>query len=207
MLAAIAANANAESSTTSAQFWPEIQVHVGINPKTKIILLGNITRERETSRNLEGQLGINIDHKLTDIFSVRAGYRFAGEMGHEEPYTEHRILLEQTFQFKLPYAFMLSMRTREDLRFVNRSFSVRVRERATLERNVEIGGYTFTPYASAEVFFDTRYDRFNRHRFALGTVFPISKSVALDGYASRQSDTHPQRKHVNAFGVTLVLSY
>lgn len=197
----------AQSSTTSTQFWPEIQLHLGLDSKTKIILLGNIARDRETARNLEGQLGINIDHKLTDIFSVRAGYRFGGALGDEEPYTEHRILLEQTFQFALPHRFQLSMRTREDLRVVNRSFSARFRERATIERSFEIGRHAFTPYASAEIFFDTRHDRFSRHRFAIGTVLPVTKWLALDAYASRQTDTHPQRRHVNAFGLSIVLSH
>lgn len=197
----------AQSSTTSTQFWPEIQIHLGLDPKTKIILLGNLARDRETNRNLEGQLGINIDHKLTDYFSIRAGYRFGGALGDEEPYTEHRILLEQTFQFALPHAFQLSMRTREDLRFVNQSFSARFRERATIERNFKIDGITLAPYASAEIFYDTRHDRFSRHRFAIGTVLPVTKWLALDAYASRQTDTHPQRKHVNAFGITIVLTH
>src|SRR5262249_28367607 len=101
------------------QFWPEGQAHIALDPHTKIILLANLTRDRETSRNLEGQLGVNIDYRLTDIFSVRAGYRFAGSLVEDDPYTEHRILLEQTFQFRLPYKFQLALRTREDLRLVN----------------------------------------------------------------------------------------
>lgn len=206
-LAGGASVAQAQSSTTGTQFWPEIQLHIGLDPKTKIILLGNITRDRETAQNLEGQLGVNIDHKLTDFFSVRAGYRYGTSLIEEEPYTEHRILLEQTFHFALPEMLQLSMRTREDFRFVNGSYSTRVRERATVERSFDIGGFTFAPYASGEIFYDSRYGRFSRHRLALGTVVPIAKSFSVDLYASRQTDTHPEVRHVNAIGLTLVFGH
>ena len=194
-------------SRTSTQFWPEIQIHVGLDPQTKLIFLGNISRDRETARNLEGQIGIHIDHKLTDIFSVRAGYRFGGSLVENDPFTEHRLLFEQTFQFALPEKFYLSFRTREDLRLVNSAFSIRLRERASIERTVAVGGLSVTPYGSAEIFFDTRYDRFSRYRFAVGAVTPITKSVNLDVYWSRQTDTRPERKHVNAIGASLIFNY
>src|SRR5262245_47788741 len=80
--------AHAQSGHTSTQFWPEVQLHIGLDPNTKVILLGNIARDRETAKNLEGQLGLNIDHKFNDVFSVRAGYRYAGSLIEEDPFTE-----------------------------------------------------------------------------------------------------------------------
>lgn len=199
--------APAEADETRAEFWPEAQLHLGLDPQTKIILLGNISRSRETRSNLEGQLGINVDYRFDDMFSVRAGYRFATSLVRDDPYTEHRFLFEQTFRFQLPWSLLLSLRTREDLRFIDGKFSARFRERATIERNVEIGGYTFTPYGSAEAFYDTRYDTFSRYRFALGAVFPVNKNISLDASVVRQTDLKSSTRHVNAVGLTLVLSY
>jgi len=197
----------AAQTRTSTQFWPEIQIHVALDPRTKLIFLGNIARDRELSRNLEGQVGIHIDHKLTDIFSVRAGYRFGGSLVEGDPFTEHRLLLEQTFQFPLPQKFVASFRTREDFRLLNGDLSVRLRERVTIERTITFDNFSITPYGSAEIYFDTRYDRFSRHRFMAGAVVPVFKSLSIDVYWSRQSDTRPERKHVNAIGVSLIFNY
>lgn len=206
-LVANTAGEAAAQTRTSTQFWPEIQVHVGLDPRTKLIFLGNIARDRELSRNLEGQVGVHIDHKLTDIFSVRAGYRFGGSLVESDPLTEHRLLLEQTFQFPFPEKIFISFRTREDFRVLNGDLSVRLRERVTIERTLTFGNLSVTPYGSAEIYFDTRYDRFSRFRFMAGAVAPIVKSLSIDVYWSRQTDTRPERKHVNAIGASLIFSY
>ncbi len=199
--------AQVQADDTRNEFWPEAQFHLGFTPQTKLILLANITRTRKTHTSLEGQLGITLDHRFNDIFSMRAGYRYGTSLVADDPSTEHRILLEQTFRFRLPWKFLLSFRTREDLRFIDGDFSTRIRERAKLERDVEFEGYTFTPYGSAEIYYDTRFNRFARNRFILGAVFPVTKHFSVDAYIARQNDSRPQIKHVNALGLTLTFTF
>ena len=197
----------AQSDDTQVEFWPEAQVHLTVAPQTKIILLSNVSRARETGTSLEGQLGISLDYRFDDTFSVRTGYRYSTSLVEDDPSTEHRILFEQTFRFRFSSKFLLSLRTREDLRFIDSEFSARIRERAMIERDSEIEGYTFTPYGSAEVYYDTRFDSLNRNRFILGVVFPVTNHFSVDIYGARQNDNRSSPNHVNALGLTLTLSY
>ena len=71
--------------------------------------------------------------------------------------------------------FSADFRTREDFRWLNTGFFVRLRERIQVQRDITIATYVFTPYASAEVFFDTQYNRMSRYRLTLGVTLPIDE--------------------------------
>jgi hypothetical protein len=54
---------------------------------------------------------------------------------------------------------LLIDRNRLDLRWVDGNFSWRCRNRLTLERHFKMGGNrALTPYASGELFYDSRFD-------------------------------------------------
>ena len=197
----------ASAQNVHYEFWPEVQVNVRLGEALRLLTLANVSRARDSGTRLEGQLGVALDYRIAELLSVRGGYRFAQSLEPGESRTEHRILLEQTLHFRLPAEFELAMRTRQDFRFVNGKFSARIRERAALERPVAIEGYTFVPYTSAEIFYDTRYDAFSRSRFTLGSVFPMTKHMSVDLYYARQDDWRSEPKRVNAWGMTLMLSF
>ncbi|TAJ91048.1 MAG: DUF2490 domain-containing protein [Reyranella sp.] len=96
--------------------------------------------------------------------------------------------------------------TREDFRWLDSGFAVRLRERLQVQRDVTIGNYTFTPYTSAEVFFDTRYGQFARYRLTLGTTFPIDKHISVEPYLIRQVDWVPSGVITNALGFILIMA-
>ena len=109
-------------------------------------------------------------------------------------------------------------RNREDVRFLKGDFSFRYRNRLTIEREFELKKRTITPYVSGEVFYDTRYDTWNRNRLATGVQISLSRGplrkmllpkcqVILDLYYLRQNDSRSDTKHVNAIGVALTLYF
>ena len=63
------------------------------------------------------------------------------------------------------------------------------------------------PYMSAEIYFDTRYDRFNRYRLIAGVSLPIAGPFTLEPYYAYQVDVYPSDKFVNAFGLVLIASF
>jgi Protein of unknown function (DUF2490) len=75
-----------------------------------------------------------------------------------------------------------------------------------LERDFGIRNFRFTGYGSAEIYYDSRFDTFNRNRFVIGTTFPVNKHFALDLSYARQNDSRSQPNHVNAIGVVLVFT-
>jgi hypothetical protein len=62
----------------------------------------------------------------------------------------------------------LSDRNRGDLKFVNSLFTPIYRNRLQLEKPLRTGRIGLIPYASAEAFYDTRYDQFNQFHFTAG---------------------------------------
>jgi hypothetical protein len=98
-------------------------------------------------------------------------------------------------------------RNRADFRWLQGDYSFRYRNRIRLERDTAVRKYDFVPYGTAEFFYNTRYDMFNRNRFIVGVEMPITPRAMVDTYVARQNDSRSSPEHVNALGVALNLSF
>jgi len=214
----------AKAQTTSNEFWPEIDVYVNLNPKFRLFLLATSSRSVEDgevfkAEAFEAQIGAHLDYIPNQNIVLRAGYRFGTSVGEtDSPYTENRILTEQTLRKLLPGRLLLSDRNREDFRFINGDFSFRYRNRVTIEREFRFKHRNLTPYAAGEIYYDTRYSAWNRNRLTAGIQTslrpgPILKmllpkrQIILDLYYTRQNDSRSQTQHVNALGASLAFYF
>lgn len=215
----------AQEPNTRTEFWPEINVYINVKPKVRLFLMGTVSKSVEdgeirNAQSFEGQIGAHIDYILNDHVILRTGYRFGTSVGDtDSPYKEHRLLTEQTLRKLLPGNLLLSDRNREDFRFVNGDFSFRYRNRVTIEREFHLfKGRTITPYASGEIFYDTRYSVWNRNRLAVGFQQSLrrgpvrrmllpKRQVILDLYYMRQNDSRSETQHVNAIGAALAFYF
>lgn len=212
------ARAQQESETTK-QFWPEVDVYVPLNEKFRLFFLATTTKAQETRENTEGQIGAHIDYQLNKKVSFRTGYRYGFSLGGSDPFEEHRIIFEQTLRQPLPLQLLLSDRNREDLRWVNGEFSARYRNRVTLEREFKVLNRPVTPYGSAEVFYDSRFDTWNRNRLSVGvqvafkrgvpliSLIHPKKQLVLDVYVTKQNDSRSQPSHVKALGMSFSIYF
>jgi hypothetical protein len=147
------------------------------------------------------------DEKLRPLM-FRVGYRYNSTIeDNGDPFREHRGILEAHLRWLFKGGVLVSDRSRFDLRWVNGVYSWRYRNRLLLEREIGIGGYHVTPYASGEVYYDSRYETWSRDRFALGVQAPLHPRVLLDTYYMRQNDWRSQPAHVNALGLALNLFF
>jgi hypothetical protein len=213
LTAALTSVAHAQDPGPTKQFWPEVDVYVPLNEKVRLFFLATTTKAEETRDNTEGQIGAHVDYQLTRKISLRTGYRYGFSMGGSDAFKEHRIVFEQTLKQPLPLQLLLSDRNREDLRWVNGVYSARYRNRVTLEREFKVLGRGVTPYGSAEVFYDSRFDAWNRNRLAVGMQLALKrgaplislihpkKQFVLDVYVTRQNDSRSQPARVKALGI------
>jgi len=214
LAAAFSSGARAQQDhENTKQFWPEVDVYVPLNEKFRLFFLATTTKAQETRENTEGQIGAHLDYHLYKKVSLRTGYRYGFSLGGSDPFKEHRILFEQTLRQPLPLEVLLSDRNREDLRWVNGEFSARYRNRVTLEREFKLLNRAFTPYGSAEGFYDSRFNTWNRNRLAVGVQIafkrgtPLIKLIhpkeqfVLDLYLTRQNDSRSQPGRVKALGM------
>lgn len=215
----------AQESTTKREFWPEVDVYITVKPKVRLYLIGTISKsvedgELRNAQGYEGQIGVHVDYIPNQHLILRTGYRYGTSVGNNtDTFKEHRLLTEQTLRHLLPGDVLLSDRNREDFRFVNGDFSFRYRNRVTLEREVPLfKGRNITPYISGEIFYDTRYDTWNRNRFAVGVQQSLlrgplrkmllpKRQITLDLYYMRQNDSRSEIKHVNALGAALTFYF
>ena len=217
--------ARAQEPTTREEFWPEIDVYITVKPKVRLYLIGTVSKsvedgELRNAQGYEGQIGLHVDYIPNQHVILRTGYRFGTAVGsNSEPFKEHRLLTEQTLRHLLPGDLLLSDRNREDFRFVNGDFSFRYRNRVTLEREIHLlKGRTITPYVSGEIFYDTRYNTWNRNRLAVGVQQSLrrgplrklllpKRQIILDLYYMRQNDSRSDIQHVNGIGAALAFYF
>ena len=208
-----AAAASAQEAETMNEFWPEVDVFVPLTTKVRLMFLATVTKQEETRQSTEAQVGAHVDFLLSKQFNLRFGYRYGFSLAGEDPYKEHRIIMEQTVRRWLPLQVLLSDRNREDLRVVNGSFSARYRNRLTFEREFSLEKFNVTPYASGEIYYDSRFDTWNRNKLTIGIQTPLKRAfpvigllhpkrvVVLDLYFMRQNDSRSQPSRIRGVGV------
>jgi hypothetical protein len=203
-VAAFACDARGEEAN---EFWPEVQLHYWFNEhRSRAIAMASVSRNRDSDRNTQAEQGLTFEHQFTDYFLSRLGYRH-GSAVDGGAYYENRLLAEQTFRLHLPSDVIVEARTREDFRWLNSGFSVRLRERIQVQRDFVIDDYRFTPYASVEVTFDSRYGQFSRYRLTLGVTLPITHHFSIEPYLVRQVDWVPSWVNTNAIGLTFIAAF
>jgi Protein of unknown function (DUF2490) len=217
--------ARAQDPTTRKEFWPEVDVYITVKPKVRLFLLGTISKSVEdgelfNAQSYEAQIGAHVDYIPNKHLILRTGYRFGTAIGdNDDDFREHRLLTEQTLRKLLPGDVLLSDRNRQDFRFLNGDFSFRYRNRLTIEREVPVfKERTITPYVSGEIFYDTRFNVWNRNRIAVGVQHSLrrgpllkmvlpKRQIILDIYFMRQNDSRSSSPHVNALGAALAFHF
>lgn len=212
----------AQEPTTRNEFWPEIDVYIKVKPKVRLFLLGTVSKAVEdgelfNAQAFEAQFGAHVDYIPNSHVILRTGYRYGWSL-EDDSYREHRLITEQTLRKLLPGDLLLSDRNREDFRFLKGDFSFRYRNRVTIEREFQVKRRTITPYVLGEIFYDTRYEIWNRNRLAAGVQTSLrrgllrkmllpERQVILDLYYMRQNDSRSDTPHVNAIGAVLAFYF
>ena len=210
-------NAQAQDPETKKEIWPEIDLFIPLNERFRLLLSNSSEKSSETRDGIEGQVGAYVDYFLKDRITLRAGYRYGYSLGATDPFAEHRITVDQTFHKPLPRSFVLTDRNRQEFRSVNDDFSLRLRNRITIEKSFPVRKISLVPYNSNEIFYDSRFSSVSRFQFALGTQILFAKREywfinlrrqrVLDVYYLWQRDRRPETKSLHAIGVTFEIHF
>lgn len=199
--------ASAAHAQETLEFWPELQFHKWFDDRqSRVIAMMSVNRDRDSGSSYQAEVGLTYEHHFTSWFWGRIGYRH-GNATDGGPYQENRLLAEQIFRTPLGWGFSADFRTREEFRWRDSGFSVRLRERIQVQRDVTIGNYLFTPYASAEIYFDTTYNQISRYRLTMGVTLPVKDHFYVEPYFARQVDTAGSFTTTNAIGLNLIAAF
>jgi Protein of unknown function (DUF2490) len=192
------------------EIWPELDLWFHLTAPLQLLLTETGVRDSESGDKSQGAFGAFLDYRVNDHISVRAGYRYLENLtlttGAREN-VEHREVYDFNYSWHVGERARIVDRTRIDVRDQEGKTSYRYRNRLLVNQPIEIHRVKLIPYASAEAFYDTKYDQVNRLQFRLGSALPTGPNVVWDFYLARQRDTYPVTKFVNALGVTLNVKY
>lgn len=196
-----------DTAHVSAQFWPELNVYVHLNGEARLFFIATPSHEVEDGRRTETydwQIGPFIEFGLRPLIPSRAarsraegskmqylrfrsGIEYQGLPGAGNE--EYRLVEELTPLTLLPGDVLLYWRNRLELRWIEGDFSWRFRPRLKVERLIHPGrSMTLVPYTSAELFWDSRRDTFNRIRCQFGVMAPASSWLEPEVNYTYQQD-------------------
>lgn len=213
--------APARAQTSVAEFFPEIDTYFKLNSSVQFVFQAKQTREggdptqAEVGPSIEFYLKPLVRLKKVTVFDLNdaksrplvlaVGYRYVPTPGKP---TVNRLEPVLTFHIPMTARILISDRNRGDLDWSNGKFTWRYRNRLTVERRVTIGSYHPAPYASAEVFYQSKYSKWSSTNLYAGCLLPVGKHVELDPYYEHENNTGPHpNQQVNAAGLVLNLFF
>jgi hypothetical protein len=209
------------AQTQISQFLPEVDAYVGINTSSQLWFQVKDTREDQAPTQVE--IGPSFDFffkplvKLSDatvfdldksknrLVVLSVGYRVLPSPGNP---TENRILLMATSNLPLKGTVLVADRNRLEINFTNGNVSWRYRNRITLQRTIAMRSYHPSLNASAEFYYNSRYDKWSTTAIYGGAIFPVGKKIELNPYYEHQNSTGlSPNQQINALGLILNLFF
>lgn len=211
--------ATAQTSTT--QFLPEIDAYFKVNPQMNLVFQAKETRE--TEQPTQAEIGPSLNFYLKPLLSLKRigvfdpdstksrplvmsiGYRYLSSPGKAPT---NRMQPVVTIHLPIKAGLLFTDRNRADLDWSNGSFTWRYRNRSELERRLTIRSYHPAPYASAEFFYESQYQKWSTTALHAGCLFPAGKHFEFDSYYEHQNITGKSpNQQLNQIGLILNLYF
>jgi len=222
LLMAIALFWCAAAAAQDSQFLPELDTYVQLDPDMRVWLQMKGTREGGVPQQAE--IGpsfdffikslpqlipnsiVDLDQSESRLLILSMGYRYLPQASGA-PGT-NRMEPVATFQLPLKEGIVVWDRNRGDLDWQNGDYTWRYRNRLQVERGFAIASHRVTPYASAEVFYQSKYRKWSETDLYAGFRLPLGKVVVLNTYYEHENNTGKgPNQQVNAAGLALNLFF
>jgi hypothetical protein len=220
-LALTAAAVAAQTSSTSGEFWPEIDVRAQIRSNVRLSAFGGLKEGEEFPfqqwnagaglgyqwNRISGPHRLNLDRDKEHHLVVAAGYESLRTIQSGKDSEEHRVGVEATPRHR-PFAWLLlEDRNRFEFRWVNGEYSTRYRNRVTAEHDLCVNGLRFTPFVSAEFFYGVQKSAWQKQQYAGGFRVPYDRFLAVELYYLRQDCPTCGPAHLNVAGLKVNLYF
>ncbi len=222
VLSACVALGGAASGDDPWEFWPEGQLFVGLESRTRLFLdAANVKGKESDQASLDAAAYLDIsllplgprrrhavrseDWQRNRYFWARVGYDRIFKITDAEgaSVAEDRGILSLWGKVPLPGNVWLENRARADLRWIGAEYSTRYRWRMEATREFVVRDHPLVPYLNVEWFYDMRYEAWARTLYQAGFEFTVSPHFRFELNLSQQTDTLPETSRLNAFSVVL----
>jgi len=153
---------------------------------------------------LKNITAFDLDDSKSRPLQFSVGFRYVPSPGsHIE-----RLELAVTPRWPIFARILLSDRNRADLDWSQNQLTWRCRNKVTLQRRFAISTYHPAPYISAEVFYQSQYEKWTTTALYAGCLLPMGKHFELDPYYEHQNVTNKRpNQQFNQFGLILNMSF
>jgi len=209
--------AQSQTATTETEVWPEVDAHVQLPSRFRVLAFAG-TQQGVGFPYQQWYVAAAVAYQLRPILKPHlknidpdkehhlvfgGGYEFLRTIQSGKTKDEDRLDLDGTFGFRLPAEFLVRDRNRVEFRWVNGVYSTTYRNRVTAERDFLVRGFRFSPYGSAEFFYDGAKNSWNQEWYSAGVQWPCKRLLMLDTYYLRQNCPSCNPANLNVAGVTL----
>lgn len=199
------------------QFLPEVDVYNKLQPDIRFNFQAKETREAGDPTQIEIGPGFDfflkplvrlkdltafdLDDAKARLLQFSIGFRYVPSP--DKPHIE-RLELAVTPRWPLFARILLTDRNRADLDWSHDQLTWRYRNKVTLERRFSIKSYHPAPYISAEVFYQSQYEKWTTTALYAGCLLPLGKHFEFDPYYEHQNVTNKRpNQQFNQFGLVL----
>ncbi len=220
------APAASRGGDTVTQLWPELDVYRRLNDDARLRFsispVCEVSGAGLRSSIDDTDFGVDLDTGLFPIgrarlekarfdadrmkyLRFRTGIHYLNVNG-DAANDEWRIIAELTPRSHLPLDMTLSFRNRFDLRWIDDAYSWRYRPRLQVDREFKAWTHmAFVPYASAELFWDSRSESWTRTLYKVGTGIAVWPWFGPQIYWAHQIDDRSSVDTItDAIGINLV---
>lgn len=212
-----AADAQPQTSSTDTQAWPEVDFHVQMTSNLRILTFAGTEQgigfpfQQWYAAAALGYQGkpilrehlLNIDPDKERYFLAGGGYEFLHTTDSGKQKDENRVTLDGTFGFRPTARLLMRDRNWIELRWIDGVYSTTYRNMLTVERDFLVRGFRFSPYGSAEVFYNGAQHSWDTQWYTGGVEWPYKRLFEIDAYYRREHCDTCSPTNWNVGGVTL----
>lgn len=210
------------AAAQTSQVLPEVDTYLELDPSTRISF--QVKGSREGGVPVQAEIGPSLDFYIKSLptllrittfapddskgrlLVLSIGYRYLPQASGA-PAT-NRVEPLAIFRFPMKRSVLISDRNRADLDWKNGTFTWRYRNRLQIERTFAAGRLHLTPYASAEVFYESQYQKWSTTELYAGLCIPLGSKIEFGPYYEHENDTgQALNQQFDALGLVLNLYF
>lgn len=211
------AEAQSEPDSTDNKIWPEADVHVQLPSHVRLLTFGGLEQgigypyqqwyaAAGVGYQLKPILKIhleNIDPDKEHWLVFGGGYEFLRTAQSGKISDENRVDSDGIIHFRLTARNLVIDRNRGEFRWVSGVYSTTYRNLLQVEHDFLLHDFRFTPYGSAEVFYDGAKHSWNQEWYTAGIQWPYKHLLMLETYYRREHCVTCNPTNWNTAGMTL----
>jgi Protein of unknown function (DUF2490) len=218
MVCSLGAAGQSSTSSTEDEAWPEADAHVQLHSNWRVLSFvgleqaaGYPFQQWYVATGLGRQIKPilrphweNIDPDKEHYLLLGAGYEYlrtthaAGEVSNE-----NRITFDMTPNLRPASRLLLRDRNWVELRWIDGNYSTTYRNLVAVEVDLRVHDIRFTPFGTAEFFYDSPKHSWDQEWYTAGIQWPYKRSFMLETYYRREHCPTCAPQNWNVGGVTL----